>query len=244
MTTEAQIFKKNWQSTQKSLRESGEDCAFVYVHLEADTGNPFYVGIGQKHGRPWSMNHHSRKDFHRNIVNKHGVHVQIVADNLTWEAAKFWEVRWIKSLRDSGCRLVNLTDGGDGTVGFKNPNGGYWVGKSGPCHPAYKRPQKESTRQLLRHINTGKTHSEKTKQICSEKSSGENNYMFGRKHSDEVVSAARQRAIDEKNDPVYCAKHKAGIKARWEKPEAVMARILISWERSCKYNRKNPYWGA
>lgn len=96
--------------------------AFVYVHFEADTGNPFYVGMGDKKRRPWQMNHHSRTEFHRNIVKKHGVVVKVIADNLSWEQANAWEMHWIKALRSSGYRLVNLTDGGDGTKGIPAHN--------------------------------------------------------------------------------------------------------------------------
>jgi hypothetical protein len=46
--------------------------------------------------------------------------VQIVIDCLTFNVAKFWEVCWIKALRNDGYRLVNLTDGGDGTRGYKH----------------------------------------------------------------------------------------------------------------------------
>lgn len=90
--------------------------AFVYVHLEADTGAPFYVGIGTRKNRPWNL--HNRSDHHKNVVAKHGARIEIVIDGLDWGIACFWEIRWIKALRDAGFRLVNLTDGGDGTLGL------------------------------------------------------------------------------------------------------------------------------
>jgi len=101
---------------------NGLNKSFVYCHLRADTCEPFYIGMGKDPKRPWHMNHHSRTVFHRNIVKKHGVRVEIIADNLSWEQANFWEMHWIRALRNTGYKLVNLTDGGDGTKGIPAHN--------------------------------------------------------------------------------------------------------------------------
>lgn len=122
MPLEADSHRKNWQVAQRKLRANGEACAFVYVHLEADTGLPFYVGIGENPSRPWNRRHHSRTEFHRNIVEKHGLRVHIVADHLLWDEACFWEMSWISVFRKQGYRLANLTDGGDGTTGLPAHN--------------------------------------------------------------------------------------------------------------------------
>jgi hypothetical protein len=123
MLTEAVKFKKDWQAAQKVRLDNGvEQDSYVYVHLQEDTGEPFYVGIGFTVTRPWAMNHHSRKNKHKNIAAKHGVRVQIVIDGITLEQACDWEVHWIKMLRNAGYRLANLTDGGEGTKGMKAHN--------------------------------------------------------------------------------------------------------------------------
>lgn len=122
MLSEVEHYKKNWQSAQKELRQKDKNCAFVYVHLEADTGNPFYVGIGVNENRPWNFNHHSRTEFHKNIVKKHGCRVEIVINNISLRVAKFWEKAWIKALKEAGYRLANLTAGGDGCCGIPSKN--------------------------------------------------------------------------------------------------------------------------
>jgi hypothetical protein len=109
---EASAFKKRWQGEQKARRESGADCAYLYVHLEQDSGEPFYVGMGETVGRPWETAR--RSDYYKSVFKKHGVRTEIIATDLDWETAGWWEQRWISALRKAGYRLVNIADGGDG----------------------------------------------------------------------------------------------------------------------------------
>jgi hypothetical protein len=113
---EASAFKKRWQSEQKARRESGADCAFLYVHLEQDSGEPFYVGMGETVKRPWESAR--RSDYYKSVAEKHGVRTEIIATDLDWETAGWWEQRWISALRKAGYRLVNIADGGDGLSSF------------------------------------------------------------------------------------------------------------------------------
>ena len=92
--------------SQANLKNS-----FVYVHLQADTGTPFYVGIGTTKTRPWDMS--DRNECHKAIVEEHGIRVEIVIDDLARDLAAWWEVRWIKALREAGYNLVNRTTGGE-----------------------------------------------------------------------------------------------------------------------------------
>lgn len=118
MLPEAAAFKKNWQKHQRALLESGVDCSYLYVHLEADTGKPFYVGMGETKTRPWGK---KRSSKHKNRANKHGNRVELVSDSdLSWETALWWEVRWVKALKAAGFELANLTEGGDGAKGYKH----------------------------------------------------------------------------------------------------------------------------
>jgi hypothetical protein len=76
--------------------------------------------MGKTKTRPFNMN--KRSSFHKNIVAKHGVRVQIIIDNIEWDRAIQWEIHWIKSLRAAGYPLVNHTEGGDGTKGLAAHN--------------------------------------------------------------------------------------------------------------------------
>jgi group I intron endonuclease len=96
------------------------------------------------------------------------------------------EKLWIAKIKKRGDRLLNLTEGGEGSLGYmhseeqkkkwseqrrgsitgeKNPN----YGKFGPAHPAY-----------------GRKFSEETKQKLSEQKMGENNPNYGKSIPDET----------------------------------------------------------
>jgi hypothetical protein len=124
----------------------------VYGHYD-DAGVCFYVGIGNKK-RPYGFSR--RSDFWKNYVKKHCVsgkpEVKIWHQNLSWEQAQEHEIFWISvyGRRDlgTGC-LVNLTDGGDGTV----------------------NPSKE-TRRKISEGNKGKVMSNEARQKISISSKG------------------------------------------------------------------------
>ena len=86
----------------------------VYQHRRNDTGEIFYIGIGNE-DRSYSK--HQRSNWWNRVVNKHGYSVEILQTNLTWEEACKEEKRLIKlyGRKDLGLgTLVNMTDGGDG----------------------------------------------------------------------------------------------------------------------------------
>ena len=92
--------------------------AVLYRHLRADTGSPFYIGIGQDEKRAYSKK--GRTNYWKRIVQKHGYKVQIMLDDLTWEQAQKKEREFIQLYGrvDLGLgTLVNLTDGGEGALG-------------------------------------------------------------------------------------------------------------------------------
>jgi hypothetical protein len=96
--------------------------AYVYQHIRLDTDEVFYIGIGSdtegKYIRAYKKN---GRNLHWNhIVNKVGYRVEILKDGISWEEAYEEEKRFIKlygrrNLNEGN--LVNLTDGGDGTMG-------------------------------------------------------------------------------------------------------------------------------
>ena len=147
--------------------------AYVYCHIKADDGEPFYVGMGKTKTRPWNMS--ARSDWHKNIVSKHGVRVEIIIDEIDWDSALWWEVRWIKALKSSGYNLVNLTDGGEDQP-MRNP----------------------ITREKIRIAMTGKKLTAKTKEkirlanIGKKLSEEQKISLRGRKLSKETIDKMKK----------------------------------------------------
>ncbi len=93
--------------------------AYIYKHIRKDTNEVFYIGIGKSKNRIKSKD--NRNNHWHNIVKKVGFNYEIIEDNLTWEEACELEKYWIKfyGRRDlNEGKLVNMTDGGDGTINF------------------------------------------------------------------------------------------------------------------------------
>lgn len=89
---------------------------YAYIHCKPD-GTPFYVGKGDDTRVSFKKRHHNR--HHMNILNKHGEEKILVGkmECSTEDIAFDLERGLIKRLRKMGVRIVNLTDGGDGTKG-------------------------------------------------------------------------------------------------------------------------------
>jgi hypothetical protein len=94
--------------------------AIVYRHRD-DFNNVFYVGISKNKNRPF--NYRDRSVFWKRYSEKYGVNTEIVAEDIPYEDAKELEVFLIYEYgrRDLGKgMLVNMTDGGEGTLGLKH----------------------------------------------------------------------------------------------------------------------------
>jgi hypothetical protein len=97
--------------------------AYVYRHIRLDKNEPFYIGIGSdsngKYKRAKSKD--GRNNHWLRIVSKTDYKVQILFDDLTWEEANKKEIELVAfyGRRDlNKGTLVNLTDGGEGFVGY------------------------------------------------------------------------------------------------------------------------------
>ena len=130
---------------------------YVYVHMKGTDDSVFYVGKGSKY-RLTSKN--GRNEYWHRIVNKHGLVAEIVKDQMTFEEANAYEIYLIAKLREEGCILCNMTDGGEGRTGYV---------------------VKENTKQAISKATKGKKRSEETKA----KMKGNKN-AFGAKRSAET----------------------------------------------------------
>ncbi len=95
--------------------------AYVYQHIRLDTNEVFYVGIGKKKRRAYT--HHGRNEHWHNVVNKTAYSVEIIVEGIAYQEALDLEIELIKMIGrdDLGLGpLVNKTDGGEGTLGYRN----------------------------------------------------------------------------------------------------------------------------
>ena len=93
----------------------------MYRHIRLDKNEPFYIGIGSDKVYKRAKEKSRRNKVWNDIVLKTDFEVEIILDNLTWEEAKLKEKEFISlyGRKDYGTgSLANLTDGGDGAVGF------------------------------------------------------------------------------------------------------------------------------
>jgi hypothetical protein len=93
--------------------------AVVYKHTH-DDGTIFYIGIGKKLKRAYTKDR--RSPIWKYAVNKYGLNVEILHEDVSWEEACIIEQELIKQygrkVFGEGT-LVNLTEGGEGQLGLK-----------------------------------------------------------------------------------------------------------------------------
>lgn len=104
---------------------------YLYRHIRLDTGEPFYIGIGTKNKQDLNSNLYSvlyrraycksRNNLWKNIINKTPYEVEILLESNDYEFIKQKEIEFILLYGRRDCcggLLSNLSDGGDGSVGF------------------------------------------------------------------------------------------------------------------------------
>lgn len=94
--------------------------AYVYRHIRLDKNEVFYVGIGSdKRNYKRAKECSRRSDLWKKVISKTDWIFEIIADDISFEKAKEKEIEFIKLYGRKDLKngtLVNLTDGGDGTI--------------------------------------------------------------------------------------------------------------------------------
>lgn len=179
---------------------------YAYLHCKPD-GTPFYVGKGDDTRVSYKKRYHNK--HHMNIVAKYGVDNILVGKlECSNEEASFdLERGLIKRLRKMAAPIVNLTDGGDGTVG------------------AVRSPEtraKMAIGKLNNQWNVGRVYSEKTRLKKSRSLGG--TPIKGTKDGltfwfDSIADAARKLGINGSNITNHLkrsgAKKPHGMRGGW-----------------------------
>lgn len=188
---------------------------YVYQHARKDTGAVFYAGKGR--GKR-AHNFNARSKYWKNVAKAAGgVNVQLVVAGIDEEFAFLVEQECIDVMRRRGIKLVNLTNGGDGTSG--------WVPSEETRRKigeANKRTPKASGE---RHGMYGKKHTPESlaKMSASHKGklTGEAHPFYGKRHSDETkakISKNRKGKGLGVDNPFYGRKHTDEAKAKMAAP--------------------------
>ena len=185
----------------------------VYIHIvpkaiSSYDYDKYYVGItNQKNitGRWKSGDGYKTQPFYR-AIQKYGwdnFEHEIIAENLTEDEAKNFEIFLIKELGSKGKYGYNMTFGGDGVTG---------VDRCGEKNSFYGKMHTEETKEKMSKSRAGKY-------------TGETNSFYGKKHTDDCkIKMSLLRKDFFKNNPEKICVNKPSkeqiqeIKKRHSKP--------------------------
>jgi hypothetical protein len=186
---------------------------YVYGHYTRDTNELFYVGKGTRH-RAWS--HDKRSTWWVRIVNKHGLQVKLLFEQLTEEEAHTKEIELIKQYGRRNNKtgiLVNLTEGGEGISGYNHT---------------------KITRKSISNKLIGRTLSEKHKEAISRSHKGKIMSALGKSNMRERMKRQwddgeyREKVSDKIKNSWTNERRKTLSAARKNKPLSKSTRLKIS----------------
>lgn len=168
---------------------------YVYAYCRKSNGTPYYIGKG-KNDRAYNKSHRVK-------VPKDKTKIVIMESNLSEVGALALERFYIKwyGRKDLGTGiLINITDGGDGTSGYR---------RGSPSRETRQKISNTLKNRTLSHehiqrigeASKKRRHSEKTKQKMSENMKG-NKHSLGHLHSEESKQKMRDKQLDLK--PIIC----------------------------------------
>ena len=202
---------------------------YTYAHYKPNQGGLFYIGKGHSN-RAYSKK--GRNLHWVNIVNKYGKpDVEILANWDTEKEAFDHEKLLIASFRDMGFILANITDGGEGCVGFRHTD------EVKQRISRLNKGRKITPEQLekLKIANTGKKHTQETKEylrkinlervLTDEQKSKISEAGKRKRLSEEAKDKIRQKALGRKMSDEHRAIMSATHKGKKHSPEHIKKRI-------------------
>ena len=192
---------------------------YVYEHIRKDTGAVFYVGKGS--GNRYRNFCNRGKYWNNFCKSKQNVEVRLPIKNVDEEFSLLAEVELIDLYRRRGVRLVNISDGGEGTSGWipsqetrkkiseankKIPKlkgeKHWWFGKKHSAESLAKMVASQNKRDHTNHPMRGKHHTDEAKAKVSlarkGKCVGKENFFYGKTHSLESIKKIQAAHLGKK----------------------------------------------
>lgn len=181
----------------------------VYRHINQETFETFYVGIGSEK-RAYDFN--NRNSFWKRYISKHGkpiVYIEAVEIDLAVACEFERELILFFGRRNSKTgSLVNLSDGGDGTTGFnhnaetRKKMSDLKIGKKIPL----------STINKIADANRGQKRTSETKAKIGLRSIGRNSKLVLNTESGIFYDSIKSAAGSTNISPVYFQQQLNGIR--------------------------------
>lgn len=176
----------------------------VYTHSKP-SGEIFYVGKGSIKRSKATDN---RNKHWKNIVNKYGFTVEIIAEYENEKDALDKEVSFIAKLRDEGIKLANVTKGGEGVSGYVHTPES--KKKMSDFQKVFQNSEKmlevrRRNAELIKLPERRLAHSIKIKNYMANPENRERSRQGALKLASDksFIEAQRQRAIIRMKDPKY-----------------------------------------
>lgn len=190
--------------------------AYVYAHYKADTHEIFYIGIGKSDDGNFKRANdiHKRNPLWKKIHKKHGMRIEIIYANISWDDALFLEKELISKygrICNKDGVLANITIGGTGCIGYPMTD---------DIRRKISNALKGNMPKRFGANNSffGKKHSKETRERLSQslkntdKNKGINNPNFGKPLSEERKENLRQKRLGKKHPQSVKDKISAGGK--------------------------------
>lgn len=175
----------------------------VYRHINLINGKQ-YIGItSQEPERRWGSNGCKyKKSYFRNAIDKYGwdnFYHEIIFSGLSENDAKYLEQLLIKAFDTKKPNGYNLTDGGDGALGYK-PTEETLLKMSAASKDRWADEEFKSRIIKNRHLPDSVYQSDEFKQKISSLVSGEKNPNYQHHWSEEMKQALREK---QQNNSMY-----------------------------------------
>lgn len=187
---------------------------FIYT-ISDNNGNVRYIGKTlnfkrrqREHIKCYSKSNTYKNNWIKSLIKNGDYPVISILDEAEYEDSAFFETYWISQFKSWGFNLTNLTDGGDGTFGYKMTEN---------QKQKMRKPKSEEHKENLRNTLIGRKLSEEWKDnirnACKKsKKVLETNRKIGKEKEKEVYQYDKFNILINKFNSLKEASEKTGIK--------------------------------